>query len=46
MTDAVQYGLGKPMTKDFRDIINPPKEVDVQAVTNDILNKTGITLKG
>jgi hypothetical protein len=46
IANAVNYGLGQPMTKQFGDIIYPPEDVDVEKITEDIVQKTGITLKG
>jgi len=46
VADALQYGLGQPLTKRFGDILYPPEDVDVDELTKDIVQKTGITLKG
>jgi hypothetical protein len=46
VADALQYGLGQPLTKRFGDILCPPEDVDVDELTKNIVQKTGITLKG
>jgi hypothetical protein len=45
LADAINYGLGQPMRLSLRDILYPPKEVDVETATEKIIKATGITLE-
>jgi hypothetical protein len=45
IANAVNYGLGQPMTKQLGDILYPPEDIDVEALTKRILQNTGVILK-